>query len=72
MPKFIRVNKRRLMRSGMLESGVIEIKIAFRLDVAQSVISRLYTRFYQTATTSERPGVVDQQKLSQMKTDICD
>lgn len=40
---------------GILESGVQQIEISYRLKVAQNVMSRMCFRFYQTDSTSVTP-----------------
>ena len=47
-------NDERLRAIGMLEAGMREVKIARRLGVSQSVISRLRTRLAQTNSTFDR------------------
>lgn len=55
MPKCKLTLDERVRAIGMLESEVNQIEIAGKLDVAQSVICRLSTQFYQTVSTSEIP-----------------
>lgn len=45
----------RLMAIGLLEGGVRQVDVARQLNVAQSVISRLFTRYRQRNDVSERP-----------------
>lgn len=54
MPRCKLIPDERVGAIGMLETGVNQINITDRVNVAQSVISILYTRLYQTGS-SGRP-----------------
>ena len=61
---FLKMPRRKLTNAeanraiGMLHGGLTQVVVAERLQVSQSVISRLWNRFRETGSVLERPRIV--------------